>query len=80
MAKPKAKYGVLVCARTNFRFVTKVDDTKSEAYWTDGEDALQFASKTYAEDLARGLCLNGYPTMVVTIPNFIEDLKNPVGD
>lgn len=73
----KNKYGVLVCTRTNFRFVTNVDNAKSEAYWTDGEDVLLFAIKTYAEDLARGLCLNGYPAMVVTVPNFIEDLKNP---
>lgn len=54
-----------------------LNNAKSEAYWTDGEDVLLFAIKTYAEDLARGLCLNGYPAMVVTVPNFIEDLKNP---
>ena len=38
--------------------------------WDDGKEAMTF-SKDYAKDLAFGLCMNGYPAIVMIKPDYL---------
>lgn len=68
-----SKYAILVYCGTNFRFVTQLNDGKV-AEWDAGQQALLFESKPYAKDIAKGLCWNGFPAMLVEVPNYMENI------
>lgn len=68
----KQKYGILVYCEKTFSFVTHLNDRNAK--WDVGQRALLFASKAYAKDIPTGLCLNGFPAMLVEIPNYMENL------
>lgn len=53
------------------KYVTKTQNHPSVAHWEDGKPAEIF-SKTWAEDVALGLCMNGYPAIVMIKPDYLE--------
>lgn len=67
------KYAILVDCGTSFRFVTQILISNA-AEWNAEQKALLFASKVRASDIATGLCWNGYPAMVVEVPEYIENV------
>lgn len=69
----KNKYAVLVIEENEYKFVTETKGSYAE--WAS-EKAAKLMTKSTAEDIAFGLCINGYPAMVVAVPNYIEGLKN----
>ena len=82
--KNKAKVDCYWCVgvlrgRNEIKFVTKVEYKPKNAHWADGEKPMYFDSKTEADEIAYGLCLNGYPAMVVEFPDFFE-VENPIND
>ena len=65
MAK-KNFYYVLVFTESGAKYVTKIPE-RNYAEWNELEKPLDF-NKSYAEDIAIGLCLNGYSAVVVMSP------------
>ena len=61
--------------RTEIKYVTSVQTEPKVAKWDDGKEAMVF-SKDYAKDLAFGLCINGYPAIVMIKPDYLT-LVNP---
>ena len=61
--------------RTEIKYVTSVQTEPKVAKWDDGKEAMTF-SKDYAKDLAFGLCMNGYASIVMIKPDYL-DLRNP---
>ena len=61
--------------RTEIKYVTSVQTEPKVAKWDDGKEAMTF-SKDYAKDLAFGLCMNGYPAIVMIKPDYLT-LVNP---
>lgn len=70
----KVKYAVLVDCGKAYRFVTGIEG--KNAAWCPGDLALLFSSKSYAQDIATGLCANGIPAMVVLIPEYLTNICN----
>lgn len=68
----KQKYGIMVYNENSFRFVTRLNGGNAE--WNVGQQALLFSSRSYAKDIATGLCLNGFPAMLVEVPTYMENL------
>ena len=79
MARKAEQYvvGILFPTRTEttIKYVTSVQTEPKVAKWDDGKEAMTF-SKDYARDLAFGLCINGYPAIVMIKPDYL-DLRNP---
>lgn len=67
------KYAILVDCGTRFRFVTQILIGKT-AEWNADQQALLFSNRAYAKDIATGLCLNGFPAMLVEVPSYMENL------
>ena len=64
MAKQTKWYYVLVLTNQGPVFVTKIGEHKT-AYWDKNEKPKEF-SKSWAEDLAFGLMVNGYSAFTVS--------------
>lgn len=58
------------------KYVTSIDTNTNVAKWESDKEAKVFDSKSYAEDIAFGLCVNGYGAVVMIKPDYIT-LKNP---
>lgn len=58
------------------KYVTSIDTNTNIAKWKSDKEAKVFDSKSYAEDVAFGLCVNGYGAVVMIKPDYIS-LKNP---
>ena len=69
MAKKKTYYYVLVMTNYGPVFVTKV--YRKTAEWQKDKAPLEL-SKEWANDIALGLTLNGYPAFVVAQPWEVE--------
>ena len=69
----KNNYAVLVIEENEYKFVTETNGSCAE--WAVGQ-AAKLMSKSMAEDIAFGLCVNGYPAMVVIVPSYLENLGN----
>ena len=71
--------GILFPTRTEttIKYVTDVQFDPKVAKWEDGQMAMTF-SKDYANDLAFGLCVNGYAAVVMIKADYL-DLRNPEG-
>ena len=69
----KVNYAVLVIEENEVKFVTETKGSYAE--WADGQ-AAKLMSKSVADDLAFGLCVNGYPAMVVIVPSYLKNLGN----
>lgn len=67
----KTFYYVLVFTDTGATYVTSVDNATKTARWNKEEKPLKF-SKTYAQDLAFGLTLNGNYSVVTLSPFEVE--------
>lgn len=52
-------------------FVTAIDYSTKEFWYTQGEPALKF-SESQAKDLVYGMVCNGYPAFVVKAPTYLE--------
>lgn len=61
----KKYYYVQVLAQNKLKFITSIDNTKYISYWEDDKDFKEFSTKSWATDIANGLCLNGYYAFVV---------------
>lgn len=61
----KEYYYVQVLAQNKLKFITDIDNTKHISYWEDDKDFKIFSCKSYATEIANGLCLNGYYAFVV---------------
>lgn len=59
----KKYYYVQVIAQNKLKFITSID--KHISYWEDDKDFKEFSTKSYATEIANGLCLNGYYAFVV---------------
>ena len=70
MAK-KYFYYVLVFTSSGAKYVTNIPE-RNYAEWYELEKPLDF-SKSYAEDVAMGLCLNGYSAVMVMSPYEISN-------
>lgn len=57
------------------KYVTSIDTNTNIAKWESDKEARVF-DKSYAEDVAFGLCVNGYSAVVMIKPDYIS-LKNP---
>lgn len=79
MAK-KIKYVIGVIGGNDnvntIKYVTSIDTNTNVAKWESNKEAKVFDSKSYAEDIAFGLCVNGYSAVVMIKPDYIA-LKNP---
>lgn len=79
MARKTEQYviGILFPTKTEttIKYVTSVQIEPKVAKWDDGEPAMTF-SKDYAKDLAFGLCMNGYPAIVMIKQDYLT-LMNP---
>lgn len=79
MAK-KIKYVIgIISGNENvntIKYVTSIDTNTNIAKWESDKEAKVFDSKSYAEDVAFGLCVNGYGAVVMIKPDYIT-LKNP---
>ena len=79
MARKAEQYviGILLSYedRTEIKYVTSVQTEPKVAHWEDGKQAMEF-SKNYANDLAFGLCANGYAAIVMIKPDYLT-LVNP---
>lgn len=64
MAKNKYFYYVVVQSEGQAKFVTKINNATKTALWEKDGKPLAIA-KSYAEDLAFCLNLNGYPTFIL---------------
>ena len=77
--KAKEEYVVGILSsyedRTEIKYVTSVQTEPQVAKWDDGKEAMIF-SKDYANDLAFGLCMNGYAAIVMIKPDYLT-LVNP---
>ena len=77
MAKKTDTYvvGVITSTKTEatIRFVTRCES--GFAMWDAGKKAKTF-SKLRAEDIAKGLCMNGTLAVPILVANYIS-LKNP---
>ena len=77
--KAKEEYVVGILSsykdRTEIKYVTSVQTEPKVAKWDDGKEAMIF-SKDYANDLAFGLCMNGYAAIVMIKPDYLT-LVNP---
>lgn len=77
--KAKEEYVVGILSsyedRTEIKYVTSVQTEPKVAKWDDGKEAMIF-SKDYANDLAFGLCINGYAAIVMIKPDYLT-LVNP---
>lgn len=58
------------------KYVTSIDTNTNIAKWESDKEAKVFDSKSYAEDVAFGLCVNGYGAVVMIKTDYIT-LKNP---
>ena len=65
MRQVKNYYYVQVIVGNKIKFVTSVDNAKQVTYWEDDKEFKVFESKSYASDIANGLCFNGYYAFVV---------------
>ena len=76
-AKEEYVVGILFPTKTQttIKYVTGVQTEPKVAKWDDGKEAMVF-SKDYAKDLAFGLCINGYPAIVMIKPDYLT-LVNP---
>lgn len=63
------------CCR--LRYVTSIDNRTRTALWEDGKPAREFGLRS-AEDLVEGLIANGYPAVIVKMPNFFEPMNPEV--
>ena len=81
MVKKAEQYvvGILFPTKTEttIKYVTSIQTEPKVAKWDDGKEAMIF-SKNYAKDLAFGLCMNGYPAIVMIKPDYLT-LVNPEG-
>ena len=79
MAKKAEQYvvGILFPTKTEttIKYVTSIQTEPKVAKWDDGKEAMIF-SKDYANDLAFGLCMNGYAAIVMIKPDYLT-LVNP---
>lgn len=58
------------------KYVTSINTNTNVAKWESDKEAKVFDSKSYAEDVAFGLCVNGYDAVVMIKSDYII-LKNP---
>ena len=65
MATKKYHY-IGVQTDNGMRFVTKIDYSTKSANWNKNEKPLCFSSKSTAEDIVWGLCMNFSVAVVVT--------------
>ena len=79
-AKEEYVVGILFPTKTQttIKYVTSVQTEPKVAKWTDDALAKTF-SKDYAKDLAFGLCVNGYKSIVMIKPDYLT-LTNPEGE
>ena len=79
MARKSEQYVIGILSsykdRTEIKYVTSVQTEPKVARWPDDALAKTF-SKDYAEDLAFGLCVNGYTAIVMIKPDYLT-LVNP---
>ena len=79
MAK-KIKYVIgIISVNDNantIKYVTSINTNTNVAKWESDKEAKIFESKSYAEDVAFGLCVNGFNAVVMIKPDYIT-LKNP---
>ena len=68
------KYNYAVLHVQSGRFVNRLGENKS-CYWEAGEPAKLF-SKSVAQDIAYGLTFNGFTSLVVEVPVYVQDLRN----
>ena len=64
MAKRSLYYVLVLTKNGQGKFVTSLDYSTKSAHWSLDEKPLAM-SKTVAEDISFGLCLNFYPAVVV---------------
>lgn len=65
MRKPKKYYYVQVIDGTKPKFVTRVDNIKHYSYWDGDKKPLSLGYKSIANDIAYGLCVNGFYAFIV---------------
>ena len=79
MAK-KIKYVIgIISVNDNantIKYVTSINTNTNVAKWESNKEAKTFESKSYAEDVAFGLCANGFNAVVMIKPDYIT-FKNP---
>ena len=63
--KNKKYYYVQVISGNRIKFITSIDNTKQISYWDDDKEFKVFDSKSFANEIAMGLCFNGYYAFVV---------------
>lgn len=74
MANTKKKhYYVLVLTTEGPKFVTKIDNANKTAEYNMLEKPMKFGSKSYAEDVALGLCLNMVTAFAIANPWEVEN-------
>ena len=61
----KTYYYVQVLAQNKLKFITSIDNGEHISYWEDDKDFKIFSCKSYATEIANGLCFNGYYAFVV---------------
>lgn len=53
------------------KYVTSINTNTNVAKWESDKEAKVFDSKSYAEDVAFGLCVNGYDAVVMIKSDYI---------
>lgn len=69
----------ILCGNNEMKFITSLDNNKKISYWEENLSPMLFDSKQFADDIAYGLLLNGYPVMVIEMPECLEGVKNTKG-
>lgn len=67
----KYKHYVALVYSRSITWVTRVSNQSRTAYWEDNKPAREFTMHE-AQDLVYGLCVNGYPAMVIKAPDFMN--------
>lgn len=70
--KNKYFYYVVVQSEQQAKFITQINNKDKTCFWEKDKKPLAI-SKSYAEDLAYCLNINGYPTFILTSYYEIEN-------
>lgn len=61
----KKYYYIQVIDKNKIKFITEIDNENKMSYWENDKEFKIFETKSYADDIAMGLCLNGFYAFVV---------------